>query len=340
MKEFIGYKRGINLGGWLSQCEHGYDHYDTFIGEEDVRKIAGWGLDHIRLPIDYELVRDENGTDIEKGYSYIDRCLEWCGKYRLNMILDLHKTAGFSFDVEENDFFGSEVLQDRFVALWEELARRYGKYGSRLVFELLNEVVDTKVADIWNGIIERTISAIRKIAPDIRIIIGGVCNNSVLWVKKLDKPFDENIIYTFHFYEPLIFTHQSAYWVKTMDTSYHTEYPEKLDSYIADTERLLLPEHRAFYDTIRTENADKEFFRKSFEQAVKVAEERGAALYCGEYGVIDRTSVQSALNWYNDIHAVFEEYGISRAVWTYKGKDFGITDEHYAEIFGDIIKLL
>ena len=25
-------KRGINLGGFLSQCEHGKEHYDAFIG--------------------------------------------------------------------------------------------------------------------------------------------------------------------------------------------------------------------------------------------------------------------------------------------------------------------
>ncbi len=140
MREFKGYKKGVNLGGWLSQCEHGYEHYDTFITEADLKKISGWGLDHIRLPIDYQLVRDNDGNDIEKGYLYINHCLEWCEKYGFNMILDLHKTAGFSFDVETNDFFGSEILQDKFVALWEELAKRYGKYCDRLVFELLNHL--------------------------------------------------------------------------------------------------------------------------------------------------------------------------------------------------------
>ena len=56
MKEFIGYKKGINLGGWLSQCNHCREHYDSFINESDIRRISEWGLDHIRLPVDYELV--------------------------------------------------------------------------------------------------------------------------------------------------------------------------------------------------------------------------------------------------------------------------------------------
>ena len=65
MKEFTGYKRGINLGGWLSQCEHSEEHYNAFITENDLRIISGWGLDHIRLPIDYELVRADDDSFIE-----------------------------------------------------------------------------------------------------------------------------------------------------------------------------------------------------------------------------------------------------------------------------------
>lgn len=340
MKEFTGYNRGVNLGGWLSQCEHTHEHYETFIGEEDIKKIAGWGLDHVRVPIDYELVRNENGEDIEYGYSFIDSCLGWCEKYGLNMILDVHKTAGYSFDVEENSLFDSEELQDKFISLWDGLAKRYGKYHDRLVFELLNEVVDVAVAKKWNEIAEIAIKTIRKYAPEIRIIVGGVRNNSVLWVHGLDKPYDENIVYTFHFYEPLIFTHQSAYWIKPMDTSYHIEYPCKLDKYIEDTEKYLLPEHREYYDVIRTENADASFMEASFMEAIKVADERNVPLYCGEYGVIDRTSLRSALNWFRDMHNVCEKYKIGRAVWNYKGKDFGLTDEHFSSVSDELIKLL
>ena len=32
-------ERGINLGGYLSQCVHSTEHYDAFIQEEDIRKI-------------------------------------------------------------------------------------------------------------------------------------------------------------------------------------------------------------------------------------------------------------------------------------------------------------
>lgn len=340
MKEFTGYKRGINLGGWLSQCEHSEEHYNAFITENDLRIISGWGLDHIRLPIDYELVRADDDSFIEEGFAHIDRCLDWCMKYNLNMILDLHKTAGYSFDEKVDDFFRSSLLQYKFISLWEEIARRYGSFSNMLSFELLNEVIDESFADIWNDIIKRTISVIRKHAPKTKILIGGVRYNSVLWVRKLDEPYDENIVYTFHFYEPLIFTHQSAYWVEKMPTDFSIEYPNELKKYIEDSHKLLPSVHHGFYDSVNCEKVDINFFKTAFADAIGTAEERNTALYCGEYGVIDQASLSSTLNWFEDIHSVFEEFNIARAVWTYKGKDFGITDAHYSEIADKLIKLL
>ncbi|HEX2945193.1 MAG TPA: cellulase family glycosylhydrolase [Clostridia bacterium] len=340
MKEFSGYRKGINLGGWLSQCDHSRKHYDSFISESDISRISGWGLDHVRLPVDHELVRSADGSINNDGFKYIDRCLEWCENHNLNMILDLHKTAGYSFDEKVDDFFRSPKLQDSFVSLWEEFARRYGKYAARLSFELLNEVVDINVADVWNDIVKRTIAVIRKHAPVTKILVGGVRNNSVLWVSKLDAPYDENVVYTFHFYEPLIFTHQSAYWVDKMPADYSAEYPNDYDIVVKETEKYLPPMHREIYDIIRTDRADKSFIRAVFADALKAAEERNTAIYCGEYGVIDKAPLRSTLNWFSDINSVFEECGISRALWTYKGKDFGITDEHYSEILDELVKLL
>lgn len=342
MKEFIGYRKGINLGGWLSQCNHSRDTYNTFITISDIERIAAWGLDHVRLPIDFELVETADGRYIEEGFKYIDNCLEWCKSCGLNMILDLHKTAGYSFDEFETStgFFENEKLQNRFIALWEELSKRYGKYENRLSFELLNEIVASDVAVIWNSLAKRTIKAIRQYAPTIKILIGGVRNNSVDSIKLLDMPYDENIVYNFHFYEPLIFTHQSAYWVKKMTADFRTTYPKEYAGYRCETAKYLPLENGDIYSNITQNKIDRSFFETAFSEAIHIAGERGIALYCGEYGVIDKADLISTRNWYSDINEVFEQYGIGRAAWTYKGKDFGITDEHYAPILDQLIKLL
>ena len=71
-------ERGINLGGYLSQCVHSTEHYDAFIQEEDIRKIASMGFDHVRLAIDYEVLEDEYGRTREEGFAYVTRVVEWC----------------------------------------------------------------------------------------------------------------------------------------------------------------------------------------------------------------------------------------------------------------------
>ena len=32
-------EKGINFGGWLSQCIHTKEHYDTFITKDDVKNV-------------------------------------------------------------------------------------------------------------------------------------------------------------------------------------------------------------------------------------------------------------------------------------------------------------
>ncbi|MDE6774949.1 MAG: glycoside hydrolase family 5 protein, partial [Ruminococcus sp.] len=237
MKKWNGYQKGVNLAGWLSQVELTETHCESFITEDDIKIIANAGFDHVRLPVDYNLVQNKDGSLIESGFRYIENCIEWCGKYGLNIILDLHKTFGFSFDEEENEsgFFRSELCISRFIELWTEFAVRYGKYSNRMAFELLNEVVDESDNEPWMKIAENTVSAIRRYAPEIKILIGGYMNNSVMTVKYIAPPFDENIIYNFHCYDPLIFTHQGAYWVKNMPADFRLEYPMSKSDFIAES---------------------------------------------------------------------------------------------------------
>ena len=268
--------------------------------------------------------------------------MEWCRKYGLNMILDLHKTYGFSFDAgeQETGFFENPDYQERFYRLWEQFASRYGKYADRLCFELLNEVTDPALSEIWNAIAAECISRIRQIAPTIKILIGGYHNNSFHALKDLRAPADENIIYNFHFYEPLIFTHQGAYWIPGMDTAFRMPLHSAYREYVRNNrEQVKRPD-----PDLEQYSPDKlfsiEFFENCLAEAVAVATERNAALYCGEFGVIDRASPEDALDWYRMICACFDRYGIGRAAWSYKEMDFGIADARIEAVRQDLLKVL
>jgi endoglucanase len=344
MRECTGYKKGINFGGWLSQCVHTKEHYDTFITEKDVQEVAGWGLDHIRVPVDFELLETPAGKYLDEGFAYIDDCIAWCDNAHLNLILDLHKTAGYSFNDPDaakgpGSLFTDEGIKIRFIRLWEQFALRYGHLSDRVCFELLNEVVPEDVIDEWNLIVRRAVEKIRSIAPDIKILIGGVFYNNVTKVKYLDEPYDRNIIYNFHCYEPVVFTHQSAYWVKFMPSDLTVEYPATIGELKKKSDPLIEFAIRSC-DKPLDSMIGPAFFEELFAEAVQIAAERDVPLYCGEYGVVDNASPESTIRWYRDIHSVFEKYGIGRAAWTYKKMDFGVIDEHYAPVKKELISLL
>lgn len=342
MRHFDGFMKGVNLGGWLSQCDLSDDRLNNFIKEKDIEKIKSMGADHVRLPIDYQVIENEDGTDKEHGYDYIDDCFSWCEKNGLNLVIDLHKAAGYIFDAAENcrGFFDDKSLQERFMNLWDKLSKRYGGHPDKIAFEILNEVVDPDVKEEWNQIAEDTIKVIRKNAPDTWIIIGGTRNNSVVSVKELRKPYDDKIVFNFHCYEPLIFTHQAAYWVKGMSEDFRISYPKDLGEYYEVTEKTIgsfFSELIKGYDGVM---CDKDFFIRYFKEAIEIAQKYDVPLYCGEYGVIDRADPEGTLNWFKDINAAFNEYGIARSVWSYKEMDFGLTDEHYSSVFEEMIKYL
>jgi aryl-phospho-beta-D-glucosidase BglC (GH1 family) len=170
---FSHYTAGVNLGGWLSQYQnYDHSHFKSFITEQDIQRIASWGMDHIRLPVDYPVLEADSQPFhyLESGLVYLDLCLAWCKKAGLGLIIDLHKAPGYGFDhPSASSLFDDPLKQERFLALWVELARRYKSEGSHLTFELLNEIV-LPTSLPWNLLANRAIQAIRGIDQQ-RIII-------------------------------------------------------------------------------------------------------------------------------------------------------------------------
>jgi len=329
MKEFQGFMKGVNFGGYLSQCEaYTKEHYDSFITEEDFARVAEMGFDHIRLPIDYEVIMDEDHKFTENGFSYIDFTIENCKKNGLNMVLDLHRTPGFSFDPFHNEkgLFEDKELQMYFYDIWDELAKRYAKHSDMLAFELLNEVTDPFYMDTWNNMAERCVAMIRRYSGDIKILIGGYNNNSVEAVEAIAPPYDDNIVYNFHFYEPLVFTHQGAPWIATMDTEFRCPFEMTYADYERYSSKYLSQAYSDFTKYDMNSKIDRKYFEDLIRSAVEVADKRNVALYCGEYGVIDRADKAEADKWFKLFDAAMDKYKIGHAVWNYRRMDFGLVD--------------
>ena len=322
-----GYRVGVNLGGWISQYPRfDHDHFRSFILEPDIQRIAGWGMDHVRLPVDYRVLEDDARPMQYKqdGFAYIDACIEWCRKAGLNMVLDLHHAPGFSFDsLAENNLFDNPQAQERFLALWEFIARRYQSVEqSGLVLELMNEVV-LPTSDPWNRLAARAVQRIRAVDPQRRIMIGGNHYNSAPALKEIERIDDPHILYIFHFYEPFFFTHQRAAWVeflKALDSV--TPYPGEVPGLASFLERY--PQYRQEGEKYLGKRMDIQMMRAFLQPALDFLAETRLPLYCGEYGVIDLAPLESRLNWHRDFVSLLNEHGIGRAVWSYKEMNFAL----------------
>ena len=200
--------RGTCVGGWMNGedfidgypgCEHGLRatmaeiigpakaHFfferllDYFFGEEDVAFIKSCGANVVRLPLNYRhFERDETPFHyLEDGFQRLDQAIAWCARSGLYVILDLHAVQGWQNPDWHCDnasrhvlFWQHKQFQDRFVALWEEFARRYQGNPTVAGYNVMNEPVTNAprgrfgvpyVPD-WpaiNGVYRRVVSAIR-----------------------------------------------------------------------------------------------------------------------------------------------------------------------------------
>ena len=312
-----GFYKGVNLGGWLSQCDYSAERLDGFITGPDFAQIAAWGFDHVRIPIDYNVLQNEDGSMKPEGLARIDGALALCEKHGLNAVLDLHKTQGFCFDKAEREdgFFESKAQQEKFYAIWECFAARYGQKHDHVMFELLNEVTEKEYLPAWKRVSRACVRRIRALAPEMYVLLGSYCWNSARTLPELDPPYDDHVIYNFHFYEPHTFTHQGAYWMdESFDKARRVSYAESgvSEAWIED------------------------FLAPAFEKAAQ----EGCELYCGEYGVIDVVPPEEALGWFRDLHAVFERHGVARSLWSYKQMDFGLSDARLDGVRDELLELL
>jgi len=190
-------------------------NYGDFVNLKEAGKrekmfadVAKAGFKTVRIPINFgawanyeKPFRWEN----EEGLRSADSFVKWALDNDLNAIIDLHH-------VELDGSVKGAATTERVVWLWKEIAERYKSTNpERVFFELRNEPHDIKAED-WRAQAGKIIKAVRQIAPNHTLIVGFHDWNSRAALID-SKPFeDKNIIYTFHYYDPFVFTHQGATW--------------------------------------------------------------------------------------------------------------------------------
>lgn len=210
---------------------------DYLLDEEDIRFMKSCGATVVRLPVNYRhFERDDAPFQyLEKGFARLTKAIEWCARHELYVIIDLHAVQGWQNTDWHSDnasrhtlFWTQKQFQDRFVALWEEFARRYKGNAAVAGYNVMNEPVTntpfgrfsnkyTPNFDIINQIYRRVVTAIRAIDPDHIIFLEGDYYSQRF--EGFDAPFAENLVYSSHNYTSAGFgpgpypgTFRGAYW--------------------------------------------------------------------------------------------------------------------------------
>jgi hypothetical protein len=167
--------RGFCLGGWMNMENFitGYPGHESgmraalarvlgeakarfffdrflhyFIAEDDFRFIKSLGCNVARIPFNYRhLEADDRPFEYKpEGLALLDKAIGWARAHRIYVILDLHAVQGWQNGGWHSDnacgeahFWGQKAFEDRAVALWEELARRYRDEPYVAGYNVMNE---------------------------------------------------------------------------------------------------------------------------------------------------------------------------------------------------------
>ena len=330
------FKRGTNISHWLSQSIRRGDERKNFFTEKDVKYLAGLGFDHIRIPVDEEQLWKENGQKDAEAFSLLLQSLDWCKKYNLDAVVDLHILRSHHFNEKEKPLWTKPEAQERFFQCWRDLSGELIKYPVEdVAYELMNEPVADDPED-WNKLVEKASQIIRMNEPSRKIVIGSNRWQNPDTFDKLRIPAnDKNIILSFHMYEPFLLTHHEASWTGIKDYKGPVNYPGVI---VKDEDIKNLP------DTLRNEilRNQKYYTRETiaahFAKPIAMASRYSLPLYCGEWGCLATVPDNARFQWYRDVKAVLDENHIGWATWDYKG-GFGLINGKKEEE-KELIKIL
>jgi len=185
----------------------------NYITEADIQRIAELGFNSVRPALNSRLFLTEgdNPVFVDEGFQLMDSLVNWCRKYKLYVIIDMHGAPGGQTGANIDDspknipeLFIEKKYQDQLVDLWVKLAERYKDEPVVAAYDLLNEPLPKgsgaayKYKHLLVPLYQRITAAIRKIDTKHMITLEGF-DWSNDW-SLFDKPFDSNVFYQFHYY--------------------------------------------------------------------------------------------------------------------------------------------
>jgi endoglucanase len=279
---------------------------------EDLRVLGqDWHANLIRWQITRNWGKAGTDRDLEEYDRWfaaeladLDLALDACLEFGIKVVIDMHSPPGGRYENSDHAIFHEPVYQDKFVALWEQMARRYLGHPAIWGYDLINEPVQNKpsppgVAN-WLGTQVRAARAIRVIDPNRPIFIAPAKWGSADGFQDLEPVDVPYVIYQTHMYFPHAFTHQG---VSNKTTGI------------------------AFPGEVNGQWSDKAALRQHLKPVREFQLAYNVHIYAGEFSAIRWAPGDSAYQYLKAAIELFEEYGWDWSYHAYREWD-GWSVEH------------
>ena len=315
----LPFSKGVNLTNWFQANSPGSIDFSKYT-YEDFSDIKSLGIDVIRLPINLHSMTlgDPDQTLDPLFLFFLDQVITWAEELDLYLILDNH-----TFDPSDAT---DPQIGDILNPVWLQMAQHFNGRSKKILYEILNEPHGIS-HNLWNSIQGDVIQTIRSVDTTHTIIVGGADYNSYNSLSKLPVYDDNNLIYTFHFYDPFVLTHQGASWTTPSMTDLGgIPFPYEASAMPRFPTSLQGTWVQGAFNNYNNEG-NANFIKQKIDIAVAFSQQRGVPVFCGEFGVyIPNSDNESRVNWYKVVVDYLNESGIAWTIWDYHG-GFGVFEE-------------
>jgi endoglucanase len=310
------FKKGVNVTNWFQTTNVQKIQFTKYT-KKDFENIKSLGCDVIRLPINlFYMAGEKPDYKIDPlFFTYLDQAVDWAEELKIYLMIDNHTSDNLASQNPDLEPFLAKV--------WEQMASHYKNRSKYVLFEVMNEPNKITTA-VWSKIQQTAIDAIRKYDKKHTIVIGPSGFNSYNELSQLPVYTDKNLLYTFHFYDPFLFTHQGATWVKpSMANLANVPFPydaNKMPALPAELNGTWVNSRFNQYQNDGTVAKIKQLI----DMAVAFRNERKVPIFCGEFGVLMKYSNNDdRVVWYREVTKYLNEKAIPWTIWDYHG-GFGL----------------
>jgi endoglucanase len=319
------FSRGVNITGWFQVNSPGQIQFTKFT-RQDIVNIKGLGCDVIRLPVNlHSMTSGTPSFTLDPLYvSFLDSVINWCEDLKMYLIIDNHS---FDPSIDTSPDVGNILIK-----VWSQTAAHLKDRSEYILFEILNEPHGITTS-AWGTIQNQVIGAIRQKDIKHTIVVGGSGYNSYSELANLPIYPDTNLLYTFHFYDPFMFTHQGASWTDpSMVPLAGVPFPYNASSMPACPSSLKGTWIESSLNSYHSEGTVSHV-KQLIDIAINFRNNRNVKIFCGEFGVyIPNSPAADRSYWYESVRQYFEDNNIPWTSWDYKGS-FGLFNKGSNELF-------